>query len=62
MNTSYVLDDLAFVERSFHSLAPLYEKRFCPKVDLQRGMAKSVLILRTSRLPESDNLMTTAAR
>ena len=48
LNISYVLDDLTSVERSFHSLAPFYEKHFSPKTNLRQGTAKSVLVLRNS--------------
>ena len=50
LNISKDLDDLTLTERSFHNLAPLYEKHFWPKTDLRRGTAKSVLVLWSSLL------------
>ena len=50
------------MERLFHSLTPLCEKHFCPKADLRRGTAKSVLVLRSSLLHDSNSLMNISAR
>ena len=37
------------VEKPFHTLAPLYEKIFCPTVDFHKGSLKSVTVFRTLR-------------
>ena len=37
------------VERLFHTLAPLYEKLFCPIVDFLKGSLKSVVVFRSFR-------------
>ena len=49
LKTCSDVDSLHSVERLFHTLAPLYEKRFCPKVDFLQGSLKSVVVFRRFR-------------
>ena len=62
LDVSKDLNDLTSTERSFHNLAPLYEKHLWPKADLQRGTAKSVLVLRSYLLHASDSLANISVR